>query len=341
MGTQVTATCPCGLTEDILIGGGMETFRTICCFPCLCEGCHSVVEVNLLARGKRCPNCKSRKVTPYDDPRLSESPGGATVVEWGIATGVTITKYTGSGGEVTVPDTTNGLPVTGIGDSAFRDCTTLTSITIGTNVTRMGEFAFYRSTSLTNATIPNGVTNIGYGSFGYCTRLAFVPIPDSVTSIGDYAFQYCSSLSAIAVGMSNLVYSSPGGMLYDKIQTRLIQCPGGKAGEAAIPATVTNISSDAFRGCTSLSEIIVDASNLTYCSLGGVLFDKSHSTLIQYPPGRTGAYTVPDGVTTIGDRSLYYCPNLTSLILPEGVTNIGIAAVYDCYQPAPAPPANP
>lgn len=255
--------------------------------------------------------------------------------------GITITKYTGSGGEVTVPDTTNGLPVTGIGDSAFRDCTTLTSITIGTNVTRMGEFAFYRSTSLTNATIPNGVTNIGYGSFGYCTRLAFVPIPDSVTSIGDYAFQYCSSLSAIAVGMSNLVYSSPGGMLYDKIQTRLIQCPGGKAGEAAIPATVTNISSDAFRGCTSLSEIIVDASNLTYCSLGGVLFDKSHSTLIQYPPGRTGAYTVPDGVTTIGDRSLYYCPNLTSLILPEGVTNIGIAAVYDCYQPAPAPPANP
>jgi len=82
MGSQVTATCRCGFKTKILIGGGMANFTTICYFPCLCEGCHNIVQVNLLAKPKQCPNCHKTTLIPYDDPRLSKSPGKHAVVEW-------------------------------------------------------------------------------------------------------------------------------------------------------------------------------------------------------------------------------------------------------------------
>jgi Zn finger protein HypA/HybF involved in hydrogenase expression len=84
MGTQVTATCQCGVDTIIMIGGGMRNFMTTCYFPCLCEHCRTVVQVNLLAKQKRCPQCKTTNVIPYDDPTLSESAGGRTVASWNI-----------------------------------------------------------------------------------------------------------------------------------------------------------------------------------------------------------------------------------------------------------------
>lgn len=72
MGSQVHATCHCGVDATIRVGGGMESFDTTCYFPCLCERCRAVVQVNLLAKPERCPKCKSTKVTPYDDPSLTE-----------------------------------------------------------------------------------------------------------------------------------------------------------------------------------------------------------------------------------------------------------------------------
>lgn len=84
MGSQVTATCQCGVDASIMIGGGMGNFMTTCYFPCLCEHCRTVVQVNLLAKQKRCPQCKTTKVTPYDDPTLSECAGERTVASWYI-----------------------------------------------------------------------------------------------------------------------------------------------------------------------------------------------------------------------------------------------------------------
>jgi hypothetical protein len=64
-----------------------------------------------------------------------------------------ISGYTGSGGAVTIPNTTYGLPVTSIGDYAFEFLTSLTSVTIGTNVTSIGTGAFFECTSLTSVTL--------------------------------------------------------------------------------------------------------------------------------------------------------------------------------------------
>jgi hypothetical protein len=85
---------------------------------------------------------------------------------------ITITGYYGSGGDVTIPDTTNGYAVTSIGSNVFYDCTNLTSVTIGTNVTSIGWEAFELCPNLTSATIPNSVTSIGNFAFGWCPSLA-------------------------------------------------------------------------------------------------------------------------------------------------------------------------
>src|SRR6266446_4495336 len=74
---------------------------------------------------------------------------------------LTIWRYTGTNsGDVTIPDSTNGYPVTRIGDSAFEDFTSLTSITIGNSVTDIGDGAFQNCTGLTQVTIGNSLTNI-------------------------------------------------------------------------------------------------------------------------------------------------------------------------------------
>src|ERR1019366_6659139 len=135
---------------------------------------------------------------------------------------ITITGYTG-GGAVVIPSTTNGWPVTSIGDWAFASCTSLTSLTI-----------------------PNSVTTIGSGAFAYCTSLTNITIGSSVTSIEYSPFGDCTSLLAIMVDALNPAYSSVAGVLFNKSTNTLIQCPRGISGAYTIPNSVTNIRDWAF-----------------------------------------------------------------------------------------------
>ena len=85
MGTSVFATCTCGYHAEGSVGGGMSDFQDVCLFPCLCEGCHEMVDTNLFSTPLRCPTCGSDKVTAYDDARLSEPPeseGLFPVADW-------------------------------------------------------------------------------------------------------------------------------------------------------------------------------------------------------------------------------------------------------------------
>lgn len=113
----------------------------------------------------------------------------------GTATITTCNRY--YSGAVTIPDTTNGLLVTSVGDNACNDCTGLTSVTIGNNVTNIGIFAFNYCVNLTNATVGNHVSSIGQCAFEYCQSLASITIPSSVTSVGLDAFAACFQLKGI------------------------------------------------------------------------------------------------------------------------------------------------
>jgi hypothetical protein len=218
---------------------------------------------------------------------------------------ITITQYTGPGGDVTIPNSINGLPVTGIGPAAFYQISSMTSVTIGTNVTTIADNAFFQCINLAGATIPGSVTNIGQG-----------PFID------------CQSLTAISLSAPNSHYSVTNGVLFNKTQTSLIQFPGGIGGSYTLPAAVTNIGV-AFIGNT-LTAISVNSSNAYYSSTNGVLFDKSQTFLISYPGGAVGSYTVPKSVTTIVSASFEYSPSVTSVTIGTNVTSIGLLAFFDC-----------
>lgn len=99
--------------------------------------------------------------------------------------------------EAIIPATFNNLPVTAIGERAFSDCTSLTSVTIPDSVTYIDSYAFYDCSALTSVTIPDSVTSIDGSAFLDCNALTSVTIPDSITSIGSYAFSGCSELKDI------------------------------------------------------------------------------------------------------------------------------------------------
>ena len=281
---------------------------------------------------------------------------------------LTITGYAGVSGDLIIPGTINGLTVISIGDDAFSDGS-LNSVTIPSSVTSVGSNAFLGN-PMTGVTIGTGVTNIGFQAFGG-TLLTNVILPGNVRTIGDAAFADCPSLTAIAVNANNANYSSIAGVLYNKSQTTLIQCPGAESGNFTIPPSVSNIEAlafagcfdvtaiaipngvasignDAFAGCSlssvsipsrvtsigtgaflgiSLTEIIVDPGNPAYTGIDGVLFNKSHTALIEYPQGKSGvSYAIPNTVNSIGNTAFAGCSSVGSVMIPNSVSSIGFFA---------------
>jgi len=186
-----------------------------------------------------------------------------------------------------------------IGGYAFANCKNLTSITIPNSVTSIGKGAFSECTSLTSVTLGNRIESIGggykAGAFYNCESLTNITIPDSVTSIGQDAFDWCKNLTSVTIGSS-----------------------------------VANISENHFDRCSSLTTINVSASNSTYTSENGVLYNKDKTTLILYPEGIKGAFIIPSSVTSIVEYAFEDCTGLTSLTIPNSVTSIGKYAFDSC-----------
>ena len=155
-----------------------------------------------------------------------------------------------------IPGTINGLRVTSIGDSAFLNCASLTTVTIPNSVTSIAESAFEGCGSLTNVAIGSAVTSIGACAFYGCGSLTGIAISSVVSSIGNDAFGGCASLTGITVNANNLHYSSLGGVLFNKNQNALLQYPGGDSGNYVIPNGTTSIASGAFDSC-SLSSLAI------------------------------------------------------------------------------------
>lgn len=121
----------------------------------------------------------------------------AVVVGGGTPNSCTITGYTGSGGDVVIP---NG--VTTIGNDIFQFNTSITSVVIPDSVTTIGDNAFDQCDSLKTVRFGTNsqLTTIGVSAFSYCPNIESISISDSVTSIGKNAFFYCNSLSTVYYG---------------------------------------------------------------------------------------------------------------------------------------------
>ena len=219
---------------------------------------------------------------------------------------ITITGYTGPGGDIVVPDTIEGLPVVSIGDNAFRANDVVTGVTLPDSVTSIGEGAFLNCFKLTGIIIPDSVTVIGYEAFYFCPVLTSLTIGSSVTSIGGNAFWYCIGLTSITIPDS-VVSIGPGA--FEGCEN---------VSSVTIGNGVISIGDSAFRDCFSLTSLTIGSS---VEQIGREAF-LSCTNLTRI--------TIPDRVTSIGWAAFAECTSLASVTIPDSVTSIGWLAFSRC-----------
>lgn len=253
---------------------------------------------------------------------------------------------------ITIPNS-----VTSIGESAFNYCRALTKVVLSNRLTEIKSHTFYSCTALQTVSIPssvetiggnafcgcsslknleicNGVKSIELYAFYECSALTDVLIPNSVTEIGVGAFESCTKLSEITLGNG---LETIGGDAF-------IECA---LTSITIPDSVTSIGAGAFSSCANLESVTlgcdiksIGSCAFCYCSklkeFNCVKASKDKRTIIidgrvsAFAPAGITEYTIPDGVSVIGDAVFSECRNLTNITLNRGITIIEQSAFSLC-----------
>ncbi len=222
---------------------------------------------------------------------------GFTLAYIGANLGYSVTKYSGNSANVVVPDEYDGQKISKIGDGAFKNNSSLYTITLSSNITAIENSAFFGCANLQAIDIPEGVTSISSLAFSGCRNLTTISIPSTLTSIGGNAFTNCSSLTAINISdiakwcqitftnnAANPLFFANSLYLNGELVTNL-----------TLPEGLTKIGDFAFSQCTT----IVNA-------------------------------TLPSTLTTIGSYSFWGCTNLLYITIPASVDSIGSQAFRSC-----------
>ena len=201
--------------------------------------------------------------------------------------------------------------LTSVPDSAFYNCSSLSSINIPDGVTSIDSSAFNGCSSLSSIILPEGVTSIGDFAFNNCSSLSSITIPSTVTSIGDFAFSSCYSLVE--------VYNYSPNITVNKGETS--SSNNGYLGRYAL--YVYNIKDGTEPEPTKIS---VDG-NVQYYTDGTDII-----AIGTYGNRNTiNEITFKDGTTKINPYAFYKCYALTRVTLPRTVTSIDTNAFFVCY----------
>lgn len=230
-----------------------------------------------------------------------------------------LSKYNGTQSTVTIPATLGGRTVTSIGESAFSDNSSITSVIIPDCVLHIETAAFYMCANLSTVNLGSGLKEIDTIAFALCSSLSEIIIPDGVTEIGDAAFFSTGLLSVIIPDSVNKIGSAAflntewlelqkdinpivivNDILIDASVYRdtTLSIPYGvksisyiwnsRIKEVIIPETVTEICNSGFENCPNLKKV-----------------------------------ELLDSIECIGDYAFYRCPSLKNITIPKSVTNIG------------------
>ncbi len=183
-------------------------------------------------------------------------------------------------GDVVIPSTLGGYPVT-----------------------RIGIMTFYGRTSVESIVIPDSVTSIDGIAFAYCSSLKSVTIGKGVTSIEIMAFAFCPNLKSITVDSDNTAFSSDeNGILFNKDKTKIIQYPTADTRKSyVISDSVTDIGWGAFAFCKNLENLTIGkgVANIESAAFSGCTNLKS--------------IIIPKSITVIGSDVFPSCDNIRDI----------------------------
>ena len=254
--------------------------------------------------------------------------------------------------------------VSALGDNAFVDCLSLTSVTMPEGIASIGNGAFKSCTGLTSITIPNTVIGIGTEAFTDCTSLKSISIPDTVRYMSNEVFKNCTALETVQLSteINGIGYE----MFYNCVSLNTITIPnkvnyigrsafqncksltnitipnhvasiegGAFSGctgltEVELPVSINQLQGNPFSGCTSLTTLTVDSGNTKYGSADNMIYTKDTSSLVCVAPGLAGSVTIPANVQAIGDEAFSGCTKLESVTIPNSITKIERNAFRGC-----------
>lgn len=244
------------------------------------------------------------------------------------------TEYEVSGlgtekGDIVIPETFRGKPVTGIGNRAFAGKSLLTGVSLGDNITTIGSQAFYNCSYLVNINLPSTLTSIGEQAFQGCRALeSDLTIPDGVTEIADDTFAYCRALKNVTIGKN--VTSIGTSAFSDCVSLRSI----------TIPDSVTSLGDYAFSMCKAVQNIALGNGLKTIGARAFYGCENINSVVLGGRIEEVGGYAfgacvslysaeVSDSVLSLGEGAFMGCSTLAEVSLGANLQRIGVNAFKD------------
>ena len=213
---------------------------------------------------------------------------------------------------VVIPSHIGGVPVTTIGNEAFKNNKNIISVTLSDSVTSIGIESFSGCSNLTTVVLGNGIKAIGRSAFKYCENVQSINFPEGLTTIGSEAFVSCKGLQ-----------------------------------EIELPSTLKEIRDDAFWNCTSLTKLTLPDGIETigidaFANCGDSIYNEysgayylgsktnSHLLLIKQVNNEIESVKIHEDCKIIYYNAMKDCANLNNIVIPSAVKSIYIGAFTKC-----------
>lgn len=245
--------------------------------------------------------------------------------------------------DIRVPKIHEGLPVTRIGDEAFKWCQSLESLTLPNSITSIGDAAFEGCTSLTSITLPENLASIGRDAFYGCSSLSYHNYGNAYY-LGNGANPYHALICATSESISSCTIHEKTKVIAGRAFSH---CAGLES--LKIPEGVMSIGEDAFYRCSALTSITLpeslvsiggegafaDCTSLVFHEYDGAYYlgnsKNPYHALIKAKDTYAVSCILNEKTKVISGGAFRGCRNLESLTIPDDVTGIGDGAFFDCH----------